>query len=816
MTELPYDRRLRLQAVQDGNRLAAGHGTGINGIESIEVDGGHPGVPPHRTLLVHCLLPVPSGLDARAVRITGGVRVDPALNPVRVEWAMPATRLAAAPDGVSAADAAAFGSLPDPERVLVVRTSSPGDFSTYRFAVTGPALGFDPRLAEVPFSFTVDCPTEFDPRPPLAAPVVPPSVPQADYLSRDYESLRGLLLDRLSLLLPGWTDRDPADLGVTLVELFAYLGDQLAYAQDAVGTEAYLGTARRRVSIRRHARLLDYPMHEGAAARTWLVLGAGAAADGRVLETGTEVVTAGEGGAVFHTLHPVTLASARDAVEFHTWSEERLTLPAGATGATLVSPGGALRLRAGDVLVLEEVRGADGRTESADPSRRLAVRLIADPVPAHDPVTGTDVIEVAWHQEDALPFPLRLWRFPVRPGPGAGGMETSAVVRGNVVLAEHGALVGPEPLEPAQVPVRGRHRPRLRRAGLTHAVPYDHRRALTRPASAGLAVPPSEAVPALVEVHDGATAWTVAPDLLDGDRFAARCAVETEDDGRAYLRFGDGICGHPPTPGAIFLATYRVGGGRAGNVGREALTRLARPIPGVTVRNPMPAEGGIDPEPVEQVRQWAPQAFRVARRAVTDADYAEVAARHPQVRQASASRRWTGSWYTESVVVDRRAGLPADQAFRGDVALHLEPYRMAGEDVRVTALVPVSLDIVLTVRVAPGHLPGEVKRALVEVFTAGDRADGTPGFFHPLAMTFGEPVYLSRVVAAAMAVRGVLWVDADDTPPKRNRFQRWGRPAEGERAAGRIAIGPHEVARCLSDPSLPEHGRIDFLMEGGS
>jgi len=45
-----------------------------------------------------------------------------------------------------------------------------------------------------------------------------------------------------------------ADLGVTLVELLAYVGDQLAYYQDAVAAEAYLGTVcpgRLRSSIRK-------------------------------------------------------------------------------------------------------------------------------------------------------------------------------------------------------------------------------------------------------------------------------------------------------------------------------------------------------------------------------------------------------------------------------------------------------------------------------------------------------------------------------------------------------------------------------------
>ena len=52
--------------------------------------------------------------------------------------------------------------------------------------------------------------------------------------------------------------------------MLAYVGDHLSYQQDAVATEAYLGTARRRVSVRRHARLVDYAMHDGCNARAWV------------------------------------------------------------------------------------------------------------------------------------------------------------------------------------------------------------------------------------------------------------------------------------------------------------------------------------------------------------------------------------------------------------------------------------------------------------------------------------------------------------------------------------------------------------------
>ena len=78
------------------------------------------------------------------------------------------------------------------------------------------------------------------------------------------------MLDRMAVLMPAWSERNPADLGVALVEALAYSADQLSYQQDAVATEAYLGTARQRISVRRHARLMDYFISEGCNARAWV------------------------------------------------------------------------------------------------------------------------------------------------------------------------------------------------------------------------------------------------------------------------------------------------------------------------------------------------------------------------------------------------------------------------------------------------------------------------------------------------------------------------------------------------------------------
>ena len=68
----------------------------------------------------------------------------------------------------------------------------------------------------------------------------------------------------------------------------------------------------------------------------------------------------------------------------------------------------------------------------------------------------------------------------------------------------------------------------------------------------------------------------------------------------------------------------------------------------------LPARGGADPEPMQQVRLDAPQAFRAQERAVTEADYAAAAQRHSGVQRAACTRRWTGMFHTMFITVDRR------------------------------------------------------------------------------------------------------------------------------------------------------------------
>jgi len=193
---------------------------------------------------------------------------------------------------------------------------------------------------------------------------------------------------------------------------------------------------------------------------------------------------------------------------------------------------------------------------------------------------------------------------------------------------------------------------------------------------------------------------------------------------------------------------------------------------------------------------------------VVAADYAALAETHRDVQKAVATQRWTGSWHTVFVTVDRRGGRPVDAQFEEELRAFLEPYRMMAHDLEIEAPRLVALDIALSVCVAPGHLRSAVKAALLAMFSARRRADGSSGFFHPDRWSFGQSVYASQIIATAMQVPGVTWVAAE-------RFQRQGEPDRGELEAVRIELGRLEIARLDNDPDAPTHGRLDLIVHGG-
>jgi hypothetical protein len=310
------------------------------------------------------------------------------------------------------------------------------------------------------------------------------------------------------------------------------------------------------------------------------------------------------------------------------------------------------------------------------------------------------------------------------------------------------------------------------------------------------------------------TEWFVRYDLLSSGSDDYDFVVEIDNDGFAHLRFGDGELGRKPEAGTSFHTRYRIRNGLAGNVGAEAISRVffrKTLLSGVTLqpRNPFAVHGGTDPEPLSEVKLFAPHTFRnELKRAITAEDYARLAEQYPGVQQAAATLRWTGSWYEALVVIDPVGSEEADQALIDGVTAYLEGYRRMGHDLLVVPAHYVSLHIEMTICVQPHYLRGHVEAALIDLFSNRILPNGKRGYFHPDNLTFGEGIAVSKLVALAQSVPGVQSV-------KVSRLERLFEGPNGELEQEFLPLRLMEIARLDNDPSFPENGKLVFKMEGG-
>jgi hypothetical protein len=731
------------------------------------------------------------------------------------------------------------GSTPGTPSSLHLELSGPGDFSDYVLEIRQPPgslTTLDESFRRCVFNFKVQCPSRFDCRPPAPQVEPPPPGIEVDYLAKDYASFRQALVDLIPRLSPQWTERLAADFGMTVLELLAYVGDQLSYYQDAVANEAYLETARQRVSVRRHARLVDYHMHDGASARalvffqlapgttveiaeddqplrllTKIAAPIGATPPGTVIAEGQDLQARQLTDAVFETFSHGRLDARLNAVPLHDWAGSGCRLPIGAVSADLQADLTDL-LRPGDLLLLEELADPDTHdTTMADPSHRQVVRLTSVDL-VHDNLAEPDLTRVAWDPADGLRFPLAI---------GAVGSVVLAVARGNLLLADHGATVtetgrSPDPLESGGRAARFT----LERGPLSFRPSTPD----AGPAVLLEQVDPHGATPQVTprsEAHE----WAAVPTLLGSTAFERRVAVETRDDGRAQLRFGYKGVGMGVDLDASFDVEYRVGIGAEGNVGADAIRHVVDRAPGdgsldgvvEEVRNPLPAWGGVEPESTDAVRVAAPAAFRATQdRAVTEKDYAEIAERHPQVRKAVAWFRWTGSWRTVFISIDPAGRHELDPEDAATITTFVEGFAQVGYDVEVVAATQVPLALTLLICVEPDHFRAEVERAVRSRLTAGVRPSGAFGFFHPDRLTFGQPLHLSRLYAEVAEIDGVESVEAirfgrlaDDEP------EAGGEQSRVNRDRGLVPIGPREIARLDDDRDFPENGILTLTLKGG-
>lgn len=525
-----------------------------------------------------------------------------------------------------------------------------------------------------------------------------------------------------------------------------------------------------------------------------------------------------------------------------------------------------LHLKPGDILIFEEVKGAKtGSSADADPTRRHTVRLTKvelreDPLyqeefrdsdRQEEPKTETvaqklpiPLLEIEWTVEDALPFPLCI--SAIGPAPECKLISDISVARGNVLLADHGRTLAAEDLgivpeknaiascegegQPADIIIEpASFRPSLKQASLTFRQPLSAEELAEAPASRLLAQSPRKALPQItmlvglpsdeplnLEFPPEHLQWKVQRDLLGSNSLEQHFVVEMNNEGQAHLRFGDGELGRQPAADTHFFATYRVGNAPQGNIGAETLSHIVfrgAPPSGITLQphNPFPAQGGTLPEPLSDVKLYAPHAFRKdLQRAITAQDYADIVMRDfpDRVQCSAATLRWTGSWYEVLVAIDPSGTETVKEKLLEEIDQHLYRYRRMGHDVVVKPAIYVPLNIAMNVCVEPDYLRGHIKSALLEIFSNRILLNGRRGFFHPDNLTFGIGVALSHLVATAQAVPGVANV-------KVTRLQRFGEEDNGELESGILPLSSLEIARLDNDPNFPENGKFELTMGGG-
>jgi predicted phage baseplate assembly protein len=232
--------------------------------------------------------------------------------------------------------------------------------------------------------------------------------------------------------------------------------------------------------------------------------------------------------------------------------------------------------------------------------------------------------------------------------------------------------------------------------------------------------------------------------------------LQSDEQGRNFVAFGDGVRGARPSSGVNNVrATYRKGLGAAGNVAAESLTQpTQRPLGMKGVSNPLPAEGGTDPEDAELARQSMPLMTRTLGRAVSLLDYEDFARAFSGIAKARAQVLQLSFGPTIAITIAGSGGvvISPDSPIWINLAAALADNGDPHVAVRLLAHRPGTFRIGLWVKCNPDFESRLVLREVEAALRARFSFD---------ARSLGQPVQQSELIAAAQGVRGVVAVDLD-------------------------------------------------------
>ncbi len=806
--------------------------------------------------LAKTLFPISGGTRLRAGRALGQVQVDSTGNPPNVAITQP-----------------------DPTKPVLRLVVKPiGDYSTYTLGLNTagvPATLIDPMFAEIRFKFRPGC-FNNNCAPEWEAALPPFEEPVIDYLAKDYGSFRQTMITAMSRRVPGWEPTSEADLDMVLAELFSVAADELSDYQDRVMNEAYLASARKRVSLARHARLMDYHIHQGSQASTWLALEIEHETGPKSfeLEPGLHVWAGERRTAVLEKENDASIDFISkyegtqkihqylNNIGLYTWSDTITVLKAGSTRADLTlysrlylgDPNPPIKMttqaaveeirdlirnkRVKYLLIQEHRNPKTGLLPGRNPSKRQLLTLIPEGAEAvQDPITNEWLVRVRWEKSDALRFDYCFTvDCPVdNPGTAIGAMKNVSLFHGNLVEVFHGrkqttifqdegtVLNFTDPSQPLEF-----HYERTRWGAICRlpevALAY-------KQTTAGGDIAPVSTLEVIVgSITDP---WDEVPNLIhsddsseNGDHFL----VETDEHRRSSIRFGNGKNGRELPDGAKVTCSYQYGLALEGNVGADtivkfdAATVIGNPVlPAIDLRtcwNPFDVTNGIDREPTAEIIRRVPEAYRGRQlRAVTLSDYVTRAEEIEGVARAAAQYAWTGSWRTVRVTIDPVGTTELSYQLRKTVMEYLNAVRLIGEDleIRAPAFVPLAIHVVLCAE--PDVWSEDIQFVLEQEFSDGWTPDGRKGFFHPDEWTFGQKLYASQIIGRALQVKGVEHaVGQKVTSGGVDKtitvsIKRWNSPFAPTESLTQLA--PNEIILVQNDPDHLELGSITFEVKGG-
>jgi predicted phage baseplate assembly protein len=279
-----------------------------------------------------------------------------------------------------------------------------------------------------------------------------------------------------------------------------------------------------------------------------------------------------------------------------------------------------------------------------------------------------------------------------------------------------------------------------------------------------------------VESKGITTVWTRVDDFLSAGRDDKSYTVNLAT---GEITFGDGQRGAVPDPGAVITAvSYRYGGGSGGNVAAGLINQPLTDLGNIQVKNERAAVGGRDEQTVDELKDEAPARLRCRRRAVTAEDYQALAEEAGGVARAVALPLAHPDFPypqvkipgTITVVIVPDTDDPAPVPSQDEiicVGQYLDQFRLITTEVYVKKPSYCHVQVMATIRINPTASANQVTQAVEDAINTHLDPLGrvwvqtvphypAPGEPTPPPFAFGQSFFPTRLYGVILGVKDVV------------------------------------------------------------